>query len=136
MTHDQERLEFEKWFLGKFPGCESYLARILFDDYDENFVRQRWEAWQARAALQAAKREPVPPEAMAKDAVHPHVKFELTRSLAPSDLWHWVVKMPDGHIFSFAGGFESSSVAFMDAIDKAPDNIFSAESLLTTPRGG
>lgn len=41
----QEREAFEKYMAG------SNLRRTQFDDYENNYVHGKWEAWQARAAL-------------------------------------------------------------------------------------
>ena len=45
----QQELEaFEKYMAG------SNLKRTQFDDYENNYVHGKWEAWQVRAALNAA----------------------------------------------------------------------------------
>ena len=45
----QEREAFEKYMAG------SNLRRTQFDDYENNYVHGKWEAWQARAALHGGR---------------------------------------------------------------------------------
>ena len=49
----QEREAFEKYMAG------SNLRRTQFDDYENNYVHGKWEAWQARAALNAAPEDSI-----------------------------------------------------------------------------
>lgn len=49
----QEREAFEKYMAG------SNLRRTQFDDYENNYVHGKWEAWQARAALNAAPEDTI-----------------------------------------------------------------------------
>ena len=49
----QEREAFEKYMAG------SNLRRTQFDDYENNYVHGKWEAWQARAALNAAPEDAI-----------------------------------------------------------------------------
>lgn len=35
---------------------------------------------------------------------HTHCELRLSRSVAPADLWHWCVIMPDGHIYAIRSG--------------------------------
>ena len=49
----QEREAFEKYMAG------SNLKRTPFDDYENNYVHGKWEAWQARAALNAAPEDAI-----------------------------------------------------------------------------
>ena len=44
--------------------------------------------------------------------IHPHCTLEITRSIAPDSLWHWIVTMPDGHCWEIKGGF-----SFEDALE-------------------
>lgn len=66
---------------------------------------------------------------------HPHTMLQITRCIAPSDVWFWNIVMPDGHVFNLKSGFDSSASAIMDALENAPDQIFTAEANISAAKG-
>ena len=59
--------------------------------------------------------------------LHPHCTLTLTRDIAPDKSWHWLVTMPDGHIYDCSHGrmafeqaitdMQSLGVVSLDAAD-------------------
>ena len=77
MTHDQEREKFEKW-------CYLSIGDDLRKDDDGSYISfdtdSAWFIWQA--GWQAAKREPVSQEAMAKGAEPLAITAEMVERVA------------------------------------------------------
>lgn len=76
---------------------------------------------QARAALS----QPAPKIGCTErcQRIHPHCELSISRSGAPDHFWHWIVTMPDGHIWDVKGG-----MTFSEAVESMKaDGLYSLE---------
>lgn len=58
-----------------------------------------------------------------------NAKLTIQRSLAPSNLWHWIVVFDSGHIWTTSKeSYESAGLAFIDARENGHRALIEAES--------